>query len=178
MQFVTIRLGDAMPKEKLDQWRKERACWLNAHPEPWIEDIRAKYHQRFTVALEGWLDRGHGSCIFGNPGAREILEDVLMFHQGTRVEHYCWVIMPNHVHLLFTPKTSLSELMRNWKGIAARKIGRGSIWQANYRDTLIRDAEHFGNAVRYIRRNPSRLQKGSYRLWQSERAMGVPSRKR
>jgi hypothetical protein len=43
----------------------------------------------------------------------------------------------------------------------------------NYRDTLIRDAGHFANAVRYIRRNPAKLQQGTFTLWQSERALAI-----
>jgi hypothetical protein len=63
--------------------------------------------------------------------------------------------------------------MQGWKGISARRIGRGSLWQKGYRDTMIRDGEHFANAVRYIRRNPAKLRPGTFTLWQSERALSV-----
>ena len=63
--------------------------------------------------------------------------------------------------------------MQAWKGISARRIGQGSIWQRNYRDTLIRDAEHFANAVRYFRRNPAKLPAKRYTLWQSPRAASI-----
>jgi putative transposase len=87
--------------------------------------------------------------------------------------HHAWVIMPNHVHLMFTPLAPLEKLMQSWKGISARKIGLGSIWQKNYRDTMIRGAGHFANAVRYIRRNPAKLKQGTFTLWQSERAKAI-----
>ncbi len=96
-----------------------------------------------------------------------------MYDEPDRVEHYAWVIMPNHVHLLFKPLVPLPQLMKSWKGVSARKIGRGSIWQRNYRDTLIRDGSHFANAVRYIRHNPRNLSKGTFTLWESERARDV-----
>ena len=35
--FVTWRLGDSLPKAKLDQWKEERAIWLSQHLEPWDE---------------------------------------------------------------------------------------------------------------------------------------------
>jgi hypothetical protein len=47
--------------------------------------------------------------------------------------------MPNHVHLLFKPFWPMEELIKSWKGISARRIGQGSIWQEGYRDTIIRD---------------------------------------
>jgi len=105
--------------------------------------------------------------------SREIVEGVLMFYQGVKVEHHAWVIMPNHLHLLFTPKVPLETLMKAWKGTSAHRIGKGSIWQKNYRDTLIRDAGHFANAVRYIRRNPSKLRPGTFTLWQGDRALAI-----
>ena len=71
----------------------------------------------------------------------------------TKAIHHAAVIMPNHVHLLFTPHAPLEKLMQSWNGIPARRIGMDSIWQKNYRDTLISDTSHFTNAVRDIRRN-------------------------
>ena len=96
-----------------------------------------------------------------------------MFAQGVRVEHHAWVIMPNHLHLVFTPRIPLETLMKAWKGTSARRIGQGSIWQKNYRDTLIRDGGHFANAVRYIRRNPAKLPEGTFTLWQGPKALAV-----
>jgi putative transposase len=40
-------------------------------------------------------------------------------------------------------------------------------------DAMIRDAQHFANAIRYIRRNPAKLTPGSYTLWQSPRALSI-----
>jgi len=173
MQFVTFRLGDAMPAAKLRQWKEEHSIWLSHHPEPWTPAQEQEYHRRFTWKIEGWLDEGAGSCLFRNPAHREVLEEVLMRFQDERVVHHSWVIMPNHVHLLFTPMIPLETLIKTWKGTSARLLGLGSIWQANYRDTMIRDAGHFSNAVRYIRRNPAKLPQGTYTLWQGERAIAV-----
>jgi type I restriction enzyme R subunit len=173
MQFVTFRLGDAMPATKLRQWKDELAIWQVHHPKPWTPEHEKEYHRRFTWKLEGWLDEGAGSCLLADPGHRKIVEDVLMCFQGERVEHHAWVIMPNHLHLIFTPMVPLAALIKAWKGTSARRIGQGRIWQKNYRDTLIRDAGHFANAVRYIRRNPAKLRFGSYTLWEGERALNV-----
>ena len=94
--------------------------------------------------------------------------------QGQKVNHHSWVIMPNHVHLLFEPLIELEQLLKIWKEVSARRIGKGSIWQANYRDTLIRDSEHFTKVVRYIRHNPDKLPKNDFTLWEGERAIAIP----
>lgn len=173
MQFITFRLGDAMPASKLRNWREQRDFWLNHHPKPWTPQQEREYHLRFTTKIEQWLDQGAGSCLLANPEHRKHVEQTLMRFHKTKVEHHAWVIMPNHLHLIFKPLTTLSSLIKAWKGSSSRAIGMGSIWQKNYRDTLIRDSQHFANAVRYIRRNPAHLAPDAYTLWQSSRALSI-----
>ncbi|MEO5914649.1 MAG: transposase [Luteolibacter sp.] len=175
MQFVTFRLGDSLPKDKIDHWKTQRDAWKRTWPRPWTPELEKEYHRRFTARLEVWLDQGAGSCLLRDEGNRHLLETVLMFHHGERYEHHAWVIMPNHVHLLFKPLDDIPSLIQTWKSISARRIGSGSIWQANYRDTMIRDGDYFANAVRYIRRNPvkAKLREGNFSLWQSEMALAV-----
>jgi putative transposase len=172
MQFVTFRLGDSLPKEKILMWKRQSQTFRNTWPPPWTEEVHDEYNKRFAVKLERWLDEGAGSCLLKETPVRRILEEAIMLFQGERVEHHAWVIMPNHVHLLFKPFVPLDELIKSWKGVSARKLGKGSIWQPNYRDTLVRDGEHFANAVRYIRRNPvkAKLKDVNFTLWESERA--------
>ena len=175
MQFVTFRLGDSIPAGKLRIWKDERQVFLDAHPEPWEPEVEREYHHRFPDRLEEWMDLGSGSCLLGNEANRRLLEEILMHCQGDKVLHQASVIMPSHIHLLLKPLAPLEELVKAWKSFSARKIAGKSIWQANYRDTLIRDGLHFANAVRYIRKNPvkARLRDSQFTLWQSERALLV-----
>ncbi len=109
-----------------------------------------------------------GSCLFADPDARRVVADCLMRFEGERVCHEAWVIMPNHVHVLFSPGVSMAKLIQAWKGHTARVLGMGPIWQRDYRDTLIRDATHRANVLRYIRRNPlkAKLSEGKFTLWE------------
>ena len=173
IQFVTFRLGDSLPAGKLRAWREERGTWLKFNPKPWTPEVERDHQKRFIGKLEAWLDEGAGSCLLKDPENRIFLRDALMAFQGEKVEHHSWVIMPNHVHVLFTPNLLLEKLMQAWKGVSARRIGKGKIWQKNYRDTLIRDGEHFANAVRYIRRNPAKLREGTFTLWEGPMARAV-----
>ena len=174
MQFVTFRLGDSLPEKVIRRWKIDSQLWKSTWPPPWTPEQQEEYNRRFVYKLERWLDKGVGSCLLQYPGSRSILESVLMHFEGKRVEHHSWVIMPNHVHLIFTPRLPLESLVKAWKGTSARRIGLGSIWQGNFRDTLIRDSGHFANAVRYVRRNPAKLHPGSYTLWEGPRAAAVP----
>ena len=178
MQFVTFRLGDSLPQRRLDRWDEEKKTWLGFHPKPWTAQVALEYHRRFSAQIERWLDQGKGSCLLREKANREHVKDVLMKFHGQRVAHHAWVIMPNHVHLIFTPMVPLKDLLKAWKGVSARAIGRGPIWQENYRDTLVRDEEHFRNAVRYIRKNPrlAKLPEGHFTLWEDQRAQEVSDR--
>ncbi|MCF7675365.1 MAG: transposase [Akkermansiaceae bacterium] len=175
IQFVTFRLGDALPLSLIREWRSERTQWMAENPQPWSAEIQAEYHRRFTARIEHWLDQGLGCCHFADPEARRVLADSLMRFEGERVRHQAWVIMPNHVHLLFSPLVEMGKLIQSWKGHTARLLGKGPIWQPDYRDTLIRDRDHFVNVLRYIRRNPikAKLSEGRFTLW--ERSGDHPS---
>ncbi len=175
MQFVTFRLGDSLPRERVDHWMEQRRVWMLNHPKPWANETEIEYQRKFTWRLERWLDQGAGSCLLKDASVREVLVSAMRRFDGERVHHHAWVIMPNHVHLLFTPVQPLDELVKIWKSVSATRIGKGPIWQRNYRDTMIRDGEHFKNAVRYIRRNPlkAKLREGEFSLWEGERAKMV-----
>lgn len=99
--FLTYRLADAIPKHLLDQWSAERGAWLVHHPKPWSAEVDDEYHRRFSGAIERWLDAGHGSCALRQPECRAHVEDALRNFDGVRYAHVAWVIMPNHVHVLF-----------------------------------------------------------------------------
>ena len=173
LQFVTFRLKDSLPQAKLREWKNQRNTWLLKHPKPWDDATLASYHREFTSQFEHWLDQGYGKCLLKGGVQRQILEAVLHHDHGTRAEFISWVIMPNHVHLLFRPMYPIKELLRNWKSISAKQIGSGSLWQRNYRDTILRNSRHFEAVVRYIRNNPAKLAAGAFTLWESERAKSV-----
>lgn len=54
--FVTFRLADAIPHKVRTQWESEREAWLRLHLEPWTAEVEHKCHERFSGAIERWLD--------------------------------------------------------------------------------------------------------------------------
>jgi REP element-mobilizing transposase RayT len=69
--------------------------------------------------------------------------------------------MPNHVYVLLTPSPSrqLSALVHSWESFTAKEANRvlcrqGALWQPDYCDRFIRNAEHFERAVGYVEGNP------------------------
>jgi len=173
LQFVTFRLGDALPQSKLSEWRRERAIWLKQETANGRSGDPAEYARLFSERIESWLDAGYGNCLLREPNHRRVLQAIFDRDEGVRCRFISWVIMPNHVHCLFQPLYPLKELLKTWKGVSARRIGQGSIWQRNYRDRLIRNSEHFESTVLYIRNNPKGLASDQFTLWESRRAQRV-----
>ena len=180
--FVTFRLADSVPSRLLGQWADEREAWLRVHPEPWSFEIDREYHQRFSGALEQWLDESHGACSLRRNDCAKIVVETLRHFEGERDVLISGVVMPNHVHCLFVqnPEWPLEKLIRSWKGFTARQINKllgrvGSFWQRDYFDRLVRDQNHFTNCVRYIRRNPEKanLRPHEFILWESELAREI-----
>ena len=81
----------------------------------------------------------------------------------------CWVLMPNHVHLILgllpaaalAPAKSLGQLVGAFKATCTRR-GRlwhpatASLWQRNYYEHIIRTPLDLDNHRQYVRHNPRR----------------------
>ncbi|MBQ8382573.1 MAG: transposase [Clostridia bacterium] len=87
----------------------------------------------------------------------------------------CYVIMPNHIHLLvrihaemsgsamrsptveesLVGSISIDKVMGQLKGYVTKQIGQ-SIWQRSYYDHIIRNRQDYEETVRYIYENPIR----------------------
>ena len=180
--FITFRLADAVPVALRAQWLAERDSWLAHHPEPWSTTVEQEYHERFSARMDAWLDAGHGECVLREQVCRGFVEATLRHLDGEDYLHHAWVIMPNHAHVLvsLSADAKLEDVVGAWKSVSARRINqhlcrKGTLWQEDYFDRLIRDAGHFENCVRYIRRNPekAKLREGSFTLWESEWVQSV-----
>ncbi len=162
--FVTFRLADSIPQEKLKSWALEREEWMQKNPQPWTEETTAEYYAVFGDKIDSWLDSGYGSCVLRNPEIRKIVEYALSYFDGERYNIHASVVMPNHVHVLFVPLRgyTLSGILHSWKSYTAKIInmqtgGSGTVWQKESWDRLVRNRKHYNRVVEYIRNNPKEM---------------------
>lgn len=145
LQMVTFRLADALPVSLRHEWEALLA----------IQDEREQ-----RTKLEAYLDQGRGECVLRDARVAAAVEGVLLRCDGQRYRLAAWVVMPNHVHVLFELwGLPLGKLLKAWKGTSAnaanRILGRrGELWQTEYWDRYMRDEEHFRKARHYIEWNP------------------------
>jgi REP element-mobilizing transposase RayT len=87
--------------------------------------------------------------------ARDLVLEHCLFERGKRIKLHAVVIMPDHVHLLFTPLRSengwphpLQKILKMIKGTSARDINKllgsgGPVWEEESFDHVLRSARKF-----------------------------------
>ncbi len=144
-QIVTFRLADSFPASLRSEWEAFLVLEDN--------DERRK-------KLQAYLDHGRGECPLRQPRIASLVEGAFRFYHSKDYELRAWVVMPNHVHVLFQlgPK-SMSEVIGHWKEYTARESNKilkrdGQFWAADYWDTFIRHSKHQLQARNYTENNP------------------------
>jgi REP element-mobilizing transposase RayT len=140
--FVTFRLHDTLP-------------------------LSRKFHGlpsgKAFVCMDRLLDEERAGPSYMRIPA--VAEAVVASIRGSVPDDYLlhsWVVMPNHVHLLITPKIEASVALRRVKGVSAREANRllgvtgRPFWQDESYDHLVRNEVEFERIGSYILRNPVR----------------------
>ncbi len=176
LQFVTFRLADSLPKSFREYIENRKLSFKKLHPEPWDEQTIRKYDAIASSTISKLLDNGLGACILSNQGARTILEDIIKHYDGKTYHLVAYVIMPNHVHLLFQPidMNTVQNIIRTIKSLSSHKINKlfnrsGRLWNKEYYDRIIRDQSHLENVIEYIIGNPNHLSESDFALYYNTR---------
>lgn len=164
VHFVTWRQSDSLAKVQLEQIKHDREEWTRKYGMQDIItlpfEVQREYHRLFRVRVEKWLDAGAGSCALRIPAARQELLETLHLFDGERYRLGTFAIAGNHVHVLVVPYPDhdLSTITHSWKSYTAKAINRilgrkGSFWQEECFDHIVRSAKHLTKYERYILRH-------------------------
>jgi REP-associated tyrosine transposase len=91
----------------------------------------------------------------------KLLIDTLYHYRASAYLLHEFVVMPDHIHVLLTPATSLEKAAQFIKGgfsYRAKKELKSNmeVWQKGFSDHRIRDAGDYLRHVSYIQQNPVR----------------------
>jgi REP element-mobilizing transposase RayT len=123
---------------------------------PHIEKHGATYFVTFNTRQDFVLPRP----------ARTLIYDHCLFDNGRKVCMHAFVVMPTHVHLLFTPLCGeigdaypLAEILNGIKGSSSHSVNkllrrRGTLWEPESFDRIIRSDADFEAKMIYIVGNP------------------------
>jgi type I restriction enzyme R subunit len=190
--FITWRTADSLPESALKRLTHRREILLRHYGiecgENWRaslaelkSEIRREVHWSLFTAWDQELDSARGACVLKRPELARIVMNSLLYFDNDRYVLTDAVIMPNHVHLIaaFRDEALLLRQCTSWKHFTATEMNRilemdicpdgstgprrkGSFWQPEQFDHLIRSEADFVRYRRYIAGNPkaSKLRAG------------------
>jgi putative transposase len=109
------------------------------------------------VTTATWGRRG----LLRNERWAKLLIDTLYHYRGKAYLLHEFVIMPDHLHAIITPLTSLEKAAQFIKGgfsyRAKKELGSNlEVWQPGFSDHRVRDASDYRLHTIYVRQNPVR----------------------
>ena len=180
--FVTFRLAGSLPVAVLERWSEEakaRERLLASLPEGERAERRYLEDRRFFGRYDAELDSAAcGPLWLREPVVAAAVVAVLRDGDGTFYDLLAYTIMPNHVHMVFTPLPkgeddyyALPWIMHGLKRRSAwdanTALGRGgAFWQREYYDHYARDGREVEGIIAYVLQNPVKAGlAGSWEEW-------------
>jgi REP element-mobilizing transposase RayT len=138
VQHVTYHLADSLPCDILARLKEQLRCVP-----------ASRYGAERRKRIEAWLDAGHGCCLLRHAAAARVVQDSFLHFDGERYRLLAWVVMPNHVHVLFQAMEgwTLAQIVAAWKSFTGRRLAplmlasvqARRVWRREYWDRFIRD---------------------------------------
>jgi putative transposase len=111
----------------------------------------------YMVTSSTWGRR----ALFQKERWAKLLIDTLYHYRGTAYLLHEFVILPDHLHVILTPMTSLEKAVQFIKGgfsyRAKKELSSNlEVWQKGFSDHRIRDARDYRLHQIYVQHNPTR----------------------
>jgi len=160
--FITFRL---LPRAALERLKHERKAIVQQaraanRPLTWHEE--QQLFLWYSERIEAFLDAGSGECWLRRPEISELVAGAVNYFATERYDLHAWVVMPNHVHVVFRPHPNhtVSDIGHSWKSFTANEANRmlnrvGELfWQKESYDHWIRDDAERARLCAYVTDNP------------------------
>ncbi len=163
--FVTFRLAGSLPASLIKEIDCLRADIRNTaqRGKRLLTDSEEEVLEELHFKTLDILEHDRKNRILEQDQIAEIVANALMHFDGDRYRLFCWTIMPNHVHVVFQPigTWQLAQILHSWKSFTANAANkaldrRGSFWQAESYDHLIRNQKDLVRCVEYTWSNPEK----------------------
>jgi len=113
--------------------------------------------QTYMISSSTWGRRS----LFSREVWAKLLIDTLYHYRGSAYLLHEFVVMPDHIHVILTPKTSLEKAVQFIKGGFSYRAKKDiesnfEIWQKGFSDHRVRDASDYRLHQIYVQQNPVR----------------------
>ena len=158
---VTFRIKDSLPASVLKEYEREKSLLLEQLDRG--QQLREEIRALTETLIEPALHAAEGPRPLADAAIAAMVESALKHFDGERYDLLAWSVMPNHVHVLLTPREGheLEKILQSWKTHSATQANRmlgksGTFWQEEYYDHIVRDGEDLRHQVKYILANPGK----------------------
>jgi putative transposase len=145
--FVTYRLVDSIPADKMQQWTLERRQAIERGPQSGREcyEHRERVHKQFFAEYDRCLDAASTRCWLADPRVAAVIRENLYHHHGTKYELLAYCVMSNHVHVVLQPfeRAGSDEVGRVEDSVEAGSFGNvaeAASFRGNFPSDEVRDS--------------------------------------
>ncbi len=150
--FITARLKDTIPLSKLKMLSQKNEL---------SNENNFEEFKKIFLEYDSFLDFGKNYNLLTD-NKSVLLSECLHYPDKREYKLICYVIMPNHFHLVFElldGNKGISKIMQSIKGISAKRINvllnrTGSLWQDESYDRWLRNDVELYFIIRYVLNNP------------------------
>lgn len=177
--FITFRLKGSIPIRVLSELRERKEF----NREYKTKEDKYKKDKKFFAEYDKLLDSNRKIQYLTNKEIAEIVRRTIHYPDKKEYNLICYTIMPNHVHLVFHlleneksnsadrnvcdtknvtqpfQAVKVAKIMQSIKGFSAREANKilkrkGSFWQSESYDHIVRDEDELKRIIRYVIYNP------------------------
>lgn len=131
-------------------------CTRDGIPLFWETDAETAIRSRMDAYQPVGADRIRPLLSETGQIVDRAISDIPVRYPNTALDRY--VIMPNHIHILFriceASAQSVSDIIGQTKRRISKELGK-SIWQKSFHDHIVRDEEDWRRIWTYIENNPA-----------------------
>lgn len=147
VHFLTLWLTDAVPRHILTRYK---------------DQLRLGYisETSFHLAVDRFLTRPGPHDHLRKPAVAAMAQEDLHYFDEVRYHLHAWVIMPNHEHVLLSPKrgNQISSIVHSISSHSSARanevLGRkGPLWSADHLHQNVSD-EEIAETVEYMHNEP------------------------
>lgn len=172
--FITYRLAGTLPESVINELKREhrRLQLLPREPEYSVNDWKLRVEKKMFAVWDEYLDKNRSVEWLLEPRISKIVQDNLYYHAGKKYSLWAYFIMPNHVHVVLQPNEandkkaqyesgSLSAILHSLRSYTAKEANKvldrkGTFWQSEAYDHLVRDNNELQRIIYYVENNPVR----------------------
>ncbi len=181
--FITFRLADSLPVQTIIALKEERQKALKVIAgydniqvrKEKYKIYQSRYFGKFDKLLDG---SSYGPKWLKEENVAQVVKEIIHFNDNKTYSLICYSIMPNHVHLVFTPvdrseasiknKTVneanasfyiVTKILQDIKSKTALRCNMhlnrsGAFWQHESYDHVVRDEKELKRIIEYVLNNP------------------------